>query len=83
MSPTFQTLAAVGILFLLYFGPTQCQRAQIAEQRSADLVKDLDRAIQKKDWDHVRGIVETFAITGNSEGDGNFEVDNRGWHSTE
>lgn len=69
---------ALAFLFLLYFGPTQCQRANLAEQRSAELVKDLDRAIQMKDWELVAGIVEDFALSG--AGGGDYEVDNRGWH---
>jgi hypothetical protein len=78
---TFRALAALAFLFLLAFGPTQCQRAEVAEQRSTDLVKDLERAIKKKDWERVSGIVENFAISG--DGNSGYEVDNHGWHSTE
>lgn len=80
-NPTLQMFASLAVLFLLYFGPTQCQRAQLAEQRSAELVKDLDRAIERKDWDRLRGIVDDFATSGG--GDQRYEVDNHGWHATE
>lgn len=78
---TFRALAAFAFLFLLVFGPTQCQRAEIAEQHSADLVKDLERAIKKKDWERVSEIVEDFAISGDN--DRGYEVDHHGWHPTE
>jgi hypothetical protein len=79
--PNYNLIAAIACLFLLYLGPSQCQRAEVAEQRTSDLVKHLERAIQKNDWDLVKEIVENFSTPGDS--DKNYEVDNHGWHSTD